>query len=56
MTVNQRRTHSPVEIGTASHCVVREVLLALLVPKILQGVRPQQITHWTVCRGLFESV
>lgn len=28
----------PVEVGAASHCVVREVFLALLVPKVLQGV------------------
>lgn len=48
--------NSPVEVGTASHCVVCEMLLALLVPKVFQGVGPQQITHRSVRWRLFESV
>lgn len=46
----------PVEIGAASHCVVCEVLLALLVPKVLQRVGPQQIAHRPISWRLFESV
>lgn len=47
---------SPVEVGAASHCVVCEMLLALLVPKVLQRVGPQQVAHRAVRRRLFESV
>lgn len=52
----EQRKASPVEIRTASNCVVCKMLLALLIPKILQGVGPQQIAHGPVRRGLFESV
>ena len=48
--------YSPVEVGAASHCVVCEMLLALLVPEVLQRVGPQQVTHRSVRRRLFESV
>lgn len=48
--------HSPVEIGAAPDGVVREVLLSLLVPEVLQRVRPQDVTHGPVGGGLFESV
>ena len=47
---------SPVEVGAASHRVVREMLLTLLVAEVLQGVGPQQVAHGPVRRRLFESV
>lgn len=47
---------SPVEVGAASHRVVCEMLLALLVAEVLQGVGPEQVAHRAVSWGLFESV
>lgn len=50
------KLRSPVEVGAASHRVVREMLLTLLVAEVLQGVGPQQVAHGSVRRRLFESV
>lgn len=46
----------PVEVGTPSHCVVCKMLLALFIPKVLQGVGPQQVAHGPIRWRLFESV
>lgn len=46
----------PVEVGASSDCVVAEILLGLLVAKVFQGVRPQQVAHGPKRWGLFESV
>lgn len=52
----QQRAVLPVEVGAAADAVVAEVLLGLLGPVVLSGVRPQQVAHGPERRGLFEPV
>jgi len=46
----------PVEIWATSDTVVGEMFRRLLAAKLLQRVRPQQVTHRTERRRLLESV
>lgn len=52
----RRRDSSPVEVGAPSHCVVAEVFLGFLIAKVLQRIRPQQVTHGPESRRLFEPI
>lgn len=47
----------PVVVGASAHRVVAVALLSgLLCPKVLERVRPEQVTHGAKCRGLLEPV
>lgn len=53
---NQSKNPLPVEVWAASDCVVAEVFLALFIAKVLQRIRPKQITHRPERRGLLKPV
>ena len=36
-----------IEVAAPSHAVVAELLLILLVAKVFEWIRPEQIAHWT---------
>ena len=46
----------PVEIRTASNCVVTVVLGIFLIAIIFQWIRPKQVTHGTKCRRFCKSI
>lgn len=44
------------EVGTTAYRVVRKELISLLITKILQRIRPQQITHGSIGWRLPEAI
>ena len=51
------RLHKPVIVGASSDRVMTEVLLGrFLCPKVLQRVRPEEVTHRAKCWGLLETI
>ena len=45
-----------IEVGAASHTVMREVFRCLFVAEVFQRITPQQVTHRPKCRGLLEPI
>ena len=51
------RLHKPVIVGASADRVMTEVLLSrFLCPKVLQRVRPEEVTHWAKRWGLLEAI
>jgi hypothetical protein len=44
------------KVRAAAHVIVYEALRSFLLPKVLHGVRPEDITHKTGCRWLAEAI
>lgn len=44
------------EVGTTSHIVVCEELIALLIAKVLKGIGPEQVTHDSMSGRLPKAV